>query len=332
MSDRTLVGKQVLGRGSYHLDLRVLGQYLVVCEALSISAAARRMGMSTPAASQLVQRLEHDLDVPLFERTSGGLRLTPAGLLLREKARNLIESEANALQELGAYRGRLIPTLRLYMMDSIAIHLVNALLPDLTSAVTRLEVLSGRSLTRSRDFLTGEIDLLITSEGFNDVPTVDSHLLCRQGLVAVLPSGIPESQRTPEALVNRLPLIRFREGSVIDQDVSQYLHQLSLEPARTIECGSPATMLEIVAGGHGWVIAPPLVVCWFRQRREGLAWWSLPEPTVRHDLKLLAHADRLLDLPAVLARRCRATLRAELESWRGTSAEPCIAATVVGAD
>ena len=330
MSDRTLVGKRVLGRGSYHLDLRVLGQYVVVCETLSMSAAARKLGISTPAASQLVQRLEHDLDVQLFERTAGGLRLTPAGLLLREKARQLIESEADALHELGTYRGRLVPKLRLYMMDSVAIHLVNALLPDLTSAVTRLEVLSGRSLTHTRDFLTGEIDLLIASDGFDDVPMLESHQLCRQGLVAVLPSSIPESQRTPEALVNRLPLIRFREGSVIDNDVTKYLLSLSLEPARTIECGSPATMLQIIASGHGWVIAPPLVVSWFQQRFDGLIWCSLPEPTVHHDLMLIAHAGHLLDLPAVLARRCRAALRAELESWRGTPAEPCIAATVVG--
>ena len=223
MSNRTLVGKRVLGRGSYHLDLRVLGQYLVVCETLSMSAAARKLGISTPAASQLVHRLEHDLDVHLFERTAGGLRLTPAGLLLREKARQLIENEADALHELRTYRGRLVPKLRLYMMDSVAIHLVNALLPDLTSAVTRLEVLSGRSLTHTRDFLTGEIDLLIASDGFDDIPMLESHRLCRQGLVAVLPSSIPESQRTPEALVNRLPLIRFREGSVIDNDVTKYL-------------------------------------------------------------------------------------------------------------
>jgi LysR family hydrogen peroxide-inducible transcriptional activator len=290
------------------------------------------MGMSTPAASQIVHRLERDLDVSLFERTAGGLRLTPAGLLLREKARTLIDSESDVLHELRTYRGKLIPTLRLYMMDSIAIHLMNALLPDLMAAVTRVEVLSGRSLTRGRDFLTGEIDLLITSEEFDDIPTVEDHVLCRQGLVAVLPSSVPEEERTPEILARRLPLIRFREGAVIDRDVTTYLQGRSLDLPRTIECGSPATMLQIIAGGHGWVIAPPLVVSWFQPHMEGLAWCALPPPTVNHDLRLVAHADKLLDLPSVLARSCRAALRNEIESWRGTAAEACIAATVVMGD
>lgn len=332
MSNRTLVGTQAPTRSAYHLDLRVLGQYLVLCETLNMSAAARRMGISTPAASQIVHRLERDLGVSLFERTASGLRLTPAGNVLRERARALGEAEDAALDELAPYRGRLIPTLRVYMMDSIAVHVVNALLPELMSAGTRLEVLSGRSLTRVRDFLAGEIDLLITIDTLDDIPTLEQHEICRQGLVAVLPSSVPEVERTPAALARRLPLIRFREGSVIDREVNAWLASQSLDPVRVIECGSPATMMQIVSGGHGWVMAPPLVMSWFNPHVEGLAWLALPQAPVAHRLMLVAHADRLLDLPEVLARRCRAALRREVASWRGTPAEVCIPAAVVAED
>ena len=332
MSDRTLVGKPALVRGRAHLDLRVLTQYLVVCETTSLAAAARKMGMSTPAASQIVHRLERDLDVVLFERTPGGLRLTPAGALLRDRARVLIEGEEDAIQELKTYSGRLIPTLRLYMMDSIAIHLVNAILPDLMRAVSKLEVLSGRSLTHSRDFIVGNIDVLISAERFDDIPNVEKHSLCRQGLVAILPASVPKAEQTLRGLAESLPLIRFRENSVIDRDVETYLRGQSLDPARTIECGSPATMLQIIAGGHGWMIAPPLVVSWFQSRLTGLAWLALPPPVVTEELSLFAHVEKLLSMPQLLARHCRAVLRSETELWKGTPAEPCMSAIAVAPD
>jgi DNA-binding transcriptional LysR family regulator len=290
------------------------------------------MGMTTPAVSQLVHRLEHELGVALFERTQYGLRPTPAGVLLRDRARNLIASETDVLHELETYRGRMIPTLRLYMMDSIAIHLMNAIVPELAKSVRRLEVLSGRSLTHARDFVSGEIDILITGEDYADIPRLERHALCRQELIAVLPATVPTNRRSPAALADSLPLVRFRQSSNLDRDVDAYLRSQNLDLPRTIECGAPATMLEVIAGGHGWAIAPALVVSWFRHRWDSLAWAALPPPSVAQEMHLIAHADRLLSLPEILARRCRAALREEMRTWHGTPAEVGLAATTVYAD
>ncbi len=319
------------GRGT-HLDLRVLSQYLVVCETLNMGAAGRRMGMTTPAVSQLVHRLERDLGVTLFERAAHGLRVTPAGITLRERARELIVSESDALLELRSYRGELVPTLRLYMMDSIAVHLMNTIVPELTPLVRRLEVLSGRSLTHASDFLGGEIDILITGDAFADVPRLERHRLCRQDLVAVLPASVPPQQRSLAALADALPLIRFRENSSIDQDVEAYLKQQQIEVPRTIECGSAATILEVVAGGHGWTMAPPLVLSWFRHLWDRQAWIALPPPAATQPLYLIAHAETLLDIPALLAGRCRAALAREMQAWVDTPAAPALRAVRVDPD
>jgi DNA-binding transcriptional LysR family regulator len=287
------------------------------------------LGMTTPAVSQLVHRLERELDVALFERTTHGLRSTPAGLILRERARALIVSESDALHELQTYRGQLIPTLRLYMMDSIAVHLMNAIAPELTPVVRKLEVLSGRSLTHTGDFLTGAIDIIITSDEFAGISRLDRYRLCQQDLIAVLPATVPQDRRDLVSLSETLPLIRFRESSNIDQDIDTYLKSQGLAPPRTIECGSPATILEVVAGGHGWTIAPPLVLSWFRHLWEHQAWMALPPPPVSQTLYLIAHAEKFLDLPKILAQKCRAALRQEMQAWRGTPAEPGLSAVRV---
>jgi DNA-binding transcriptional LysR family regulator len=331
MSNRT-VADHVLAVGRHHLDLRVLSQYLIVCEAGSMGRAARKMGHSTPAVSQVILRLEHDLGVTLFERTSSGLRVTPAGVMLREKAVLLLESEAAALRALDAYRGQLLPNLRLYILDNIAIHLMNAIVPELTRLVRKVEVLSGRTLTHVRDFITGDIDILISPEDFPDVGKLDRYRLCRQELMAVAPASLARERREIKYLAETLPLIRFRENSRMDLIVQTYLDDHGLDLPRTIECDSPATVMELVTGGRAWSMVTPFAVSWFRRRWDRLAWLRLPGPVATDSLYLVASAERFLDLPATLANLSRAALREEVAAWSGTSAAPAARAVMVDPD
>ena len=73
-----------------NLDLRLLRQFLVVCDSPSLTAAAAKLGLSTPAISQLIMRLERDLDISLLERSNHGTRLTPAGAAMRDHARSML--------------------------------------------------------------------------------------------------------------------------------------------------------------------------------------------------------------------------------------------------
>src|SRR5258706_11545193 len=147
MSNRTAATRIASPSEPQHLDLRMLSQYLIVCETLNMSAAARRMRLSTSAVSQVILRLEHDLGVALFERTPQGLRTTPAGVLLKERTQALLASETDTLLDLRAYRGQLLPNLRLYILDNIGMCLMNAIVTELSPVVRKLEVLSGRTLT-----------------------------------------------------------------------------------------------------------------------------------------------------------------------------------------
>ncbi len=70
----------------------------------SLTAAAVRLGLSTPAVSQLMIRLERDLNIVLLERSNQGTRLTPAGAVMRDRARTLLENEDQIVRELDAYR------------------------------------------------------------------------------------------------------------------------------------------------------------------------------------------------------------------------------------
>jgi len=75
-------------------SLNQLRQLRAFCEAAqtgSFSKAAERLKLSQPSVSLQIQSLEKDLDALLFERSGPKIRLTPAGDLLLDLARPLVD-------------------------------------------------------------------------------------------------------------------------------------------------------------------------------------------------------------------------------------------------
>jgi DNA-binding transcriptional LysR family regulator len=73
-------------------SLRDIQCFAYVARHLGFSRAAADLGMSQPAVSQAVARLERQLGVTLFERSSRAVRLTPAGAALLPYAGTLLET------------------------------------------------------------------------------------------------------------------------------------------------------------------------------------------------------------------------------------------------
>ena len=78
-------------------SLTSLRAFVAVAETGSFAAAARRLDFSTSAISKSITRLEDDLGVKLFRRTTRSVSLTPEG-------ERLVEGVKPVLRDLGALR------------------------------------------------------------------------------------------------------------------------------------------------------------------------------------------------------------------------------------
>ena len=72
------------------LELRHLRSLLAIAETRTLADAAERVHLTQSALSHQIRALEAHYGVALFERTSGGLRFTPAGERLLALARDAV--------------------------------------------------------------------------------------------------------------------------------------------------------------------------------------------------------------------------------------------------
>jgi DNA-binding transcriptional LysR family regulator len=72
------------------MDRRQLLAFVTLAEELSFSRAAAHLGMTQPALSMLIARLESDVGVQLFDRTKRAVALTGPGRVFREETRQTL--------------------------------------------------------------------------------------------------------------------------------------------------------------------------------------------------------------------------------------------------
>src|SRR6478672_1561917 len=87
------------------MELDHLRTFLLAAELQSFTQAARRRNFSQSAISQQIRDLEDRLGVRLFERHSRSVSLTPAGEILRPRARQILDEVERATEALAEFRG-----------------------------------------------------------------------------------------------------------------------------------------------------------------------------------------------------------------------------------
>jgi DNA-binding transcriptional LysR family regulator len=140
-------------------ELKPLAVFAEVVESGSMSAAARRLGISPSAVSQIVRTLEARSGVTLLHRSTRKLALTEAGERYYPHCKRLVEAARAAAESLQLARDAPSGELRVSAPVGFAIHIAPALAPLLAEAPQlRLRLLVDDAMI---DLIDARIDLAV---------------------------------------------------------------------------------------------------------------------------------------------------------------------------
>lgn len=160
---------------------RNLRAFLAVAREGNLTSAASKIGLTQPALTKTIRRVELDFGARLFERTTRGMFLTPAGKLLLERAERIEVHYRQGKEEIQLLDAGALEEFRI--AAGVAYHV--ALAPDLvkrlslefprTRFVLHFQV-AGHAFPR---LMAGELDLVLGAldqvplEGVETLPLLD---------------------------------------------------------------------------------------------------------------------------------------------------------------
>ncbi|MDO5532204.1 LysR family transcriptional regulator [Sutterella sp.] len=263
-------------------DLRVFRE---VARKRVLRDAARSLGLTGPAVSQAIARLEKSLGTKLFFHDERPLRLTPAGRQLEKGLPGLFDM-ADALRARVAAGGRSEISLRLGLSETIAATISPWVVGDLTEEVRDLECVSGLAKPLTEALRAGDLNVVVSSDPMPGEDRWERMPLYDEDFLLVIGAGASDEARRILAMENaelRDDLLRRtfvgyeRTGSALAVDMRRLLRNWEMTPARSVTVTSSYQLIGLVVRLGGWSVVPATNIWCGRQFVRDLVILALPE-------------------------------------------------------
>ena len=233
---------------------RSLELLLEVSKAKSFSEAASRRGVSQSAISQLMQKLEKELGVTLFERSQRPLKLTKQGQMLVAGIVKPAQEIENLVRDIRK-ENFIKPSLRLGLIESMALPLAVPLVESLKPHVKDLYIRTESSERLVYAVLSGELDFAVVASPTDFPESLDRVCLFEEPWVCLFPKsfeGKTQFDTWQSLQLCGLPLIQHDIQNASGRLQSAAFGQFHLEFPYRYACDTFPVLFSLVAAGKGW--------------------------------------------------------------------------------
>lgn len=282
--------------------------------------AAESCGISQSTLSSLVQKLEFELDVTIFDRKSHPIKPTTVGEEIISRAKLLLFNAAQVRELVATRKGESVGKVSLGMTSTVAPYLLPKMLKYLSvnHPDIELHVEEGRVSTLISQLERGELDIALLATPLNNEELLEIPVY-QERLMAYVSPDEP-IYNAPNLLTGRIPVESvwvLREGYCPNRSVFPFCNYRA-ERQAVYEAGSVETLIKIVDENGGYAIIPELHVPLLRKcQQANVRALTNPEPTreiafvvhrnfVRERLlNILADAIRTVIPPAMINKRLK---------------------------
>ncbi|MEJ4047159.1 LysR family transcriptional regulator [Erwinia sp. SLM-02] len=242
------------------INIQKYKAFMKVVELGSFTKAAEKLFYSQSAISRMINDLEKEWQVSLFERHRSGVRLTSDGIKLLPFAKSVCEEYLKLQAEVDALNGLQSGIIRIGTFSSVATHW----LPGMLSAFQRdypnidFELLLGDYTEIEAWIAEGRVDC-----GFTRLPALaglETIFLEKDEYLAVLPQDHPlaEKDLVPLAALCDRPFILLEKGS--NHEIAEIFNTSGLAPRVKFTLWDDYAVMAMVEKGLGVSILPRLIL------------------------------------------------------------------------
>lgn len=289
------------------MDISTLQAFVAVAETASFSAAAARVHLTQPAISKRIGSLEHSIGRRLFDRIGRRIQLTPAGGVLLEQARSILNEVAEAKRRIANLSTEVSGRLSVGTSHHIGLHRLPPALQRFHDSYpeVQLDLRFLDSEAGCRAVAQGEMEMAIVTLPPAAAPQLHTDLVWNDPLRIVVGLGHPLAAR------RRVTARLLTEHTAVLPAPGTYTREL---------------ILSAFASEHG-----PITVSLATNYLEvlkmlvkiGLGWSALPETLLDDDIHVLGVAGvairRQLGVVTHRARTLSNAARAMIECLHATA-------------
>ena len=248
------------------MNLRDLKYIIAVAETRHFGKAAERCYVSQPTLSGQVKKLEEELGVAIFERTSRSVEITPVGEAILQHAHQILE-QAEVIEQLAqAHQDPLAGPLRIGAIPTLSPYLMPLILLPIKKQYPQMKLILSEELTDTllQRLRNHEIDSALLATPVEE-PDLETLPLFDEPFYIAYPRQHPfyAKEKITRRDLESVDLLLLAEGHCLAKQAMDVCHlkerQQQGEMA-DLRAASLETLLQLVAAGFGCTLVPALAM------------------------------------------------------------------------
>ncbi|MHA6530972.1 LysR family transcriptional regulator [Paenibacillus sp. BAC0078] len=233
----------------------------------NFSKAAKALYISQPYLTQVIKKVESQLNCELITRSKLPYRLTEQGKIYYEYLTSLENSYEKLLREISDVSDTDSKVIKIGVLPSLGTYLLPLFLPNFLNIYPNCKIELSEDLPEKNEKLmqNNELDFWIGQNSRNISPNLNSVSWGRQSYRAVIPCSCELYQKNvaiiPEGTIDitkilSQKLILTSKGSAIRKQIDQLLNVYKIQPKIIMESNEIHTVLELAKHNLGLTFVP----------------------------------------------------------------------------
>lgn len=279
------------------MNLKQFRYVLTLADEGTFSRAAETLNIKQPSLSQYIKKIEKEVQMELFDRSGGDVRLTDAGRAYIDIGRKMLDLEhqlEGRFSDLATYKTGSI-------IIGISAHRSVALMPTVVSAFKSLY--PGITLRiveqRRADLLEaaghGEFDLVVTTLPVDTDFFTYENLFIEENVVATketIKAEDIDGKKFPAISASSLNYLSFamlNEDHLMQRELDELIKTHDLKLKKEVECTSLEALVEMVKAGVGSAFIPTCLA-----KDPSLHFYSIQEAVPKREIVVMFRREQYL--------------------------------------